>query len=362
MSRLDRPLDNPLNWSLPIGQVWGIRIRIHILFVIFAVVLISMQLPKDGAAHGVSLWRTLLDAVGIYALLFFIVLIHEFGHCFGARFTGGEADEILIWPLGGLASTRPKHDPVAHMITTLAGPMVNVVFCAISSVALAWWVGRIGAVPWNPLSPMTPLDRTLIFTEGQLWLMRFFGLSYLLLLFNLLPIFPLDGGRALQAWLWGRRDYASSMMIATATGMIGAVVLALFGLFVEGATWLLMMIAVFGYITCMRERQAIRAAGEGDAGAFGYDFSQGYTSLERDESRVERGPGFFERRRLAKQAIKAERERERRQRHDEQVELILRKVSTTGLDSLTPQERRILKEETQRQRADDGDARDVRGS
>ncbi|MCH7765652.1 MAG: M50 family metallopeptidase [Acidobacteria bacterium] len=56
------------------------------------------------------------------AILFVVVLVHEFGHCFGARYTGGEADEILIWPLGGLAYASPPHNAKAHMITTVAGP------------------------------------------------------------------------------------------------------------------------------------------------------------------------------------------------------------------------------------------------
>ena len=140
------------------------------------------------------------------------------------------------------------------------------------------------------------------------------------------------------------------MLIATGTGMVAAIILFLFGLFTE-SSWLLLMVAVFGYLTCYRYRREIREMGSAGAGTLGYDFSQGYTSLEGREAQEEPKPGFFERRRLEKAARKAQREHEERERHEQQVEGILRKVSITGIDSLTARERRVLEQETERQRA-----------
>ena len=344
----EKPLDNPINWSFRTGRLFGIDIRVHIVFVICAVVLVWMEIPERDSGVDWSLGSVLVNALGIYALLFLIVLLHEFGHCFGARHTGGDADEILLWPLGGLAFTNPPHNASAHMITTVAGPMVNVLLCMICTLVLVVWTGRLGAVPWNPLHPMWPADVSFSPTTAQLWVMRFFGLSYFILLINLLPIFPFDGGRIVQAWLWPRKGYQSSMEIATTTGMIGAVVIGLFGLFTE-QSWLLLMIAVFGYLTCWQNRKMLREQGDTGAGEFGYDFSQGYTSLGREETRKKR-PGFFERRRARKEDKKARRQREQREAHQRAVELILRKISDSGVESLTPREQRILKEETQRQR------------
>ncbi|MFQ5463939.1 MAG: site-2 protease family protein, partial [Phycisphaerae bacterium] len=224
MTYNDRKLDNPINWSFRVFRVFAIDVRVHVTFLIGAFVLIAMELPERGTGESVALGKLLIDAFGTYAILFFIVLVHEFGHCFGARHVGGDADEILIWPLGGLAYVQPPHEPRAHMITTLAGPMVNVIFCAISSVALVLWVGRLGAVPWNPLHPATPVSSGVFPTLGQVWLMRFFGISYVILIINLFPVFPFDGGRVLQAWLWPRKGYGRSMEIATGTGMVGAIV------------------------------------------------------------------------------------------------------------------------------------------
>ncbi len=351
MARTDRPLDNPINWSFGVGRLFDINIRIHIAFVICAVVLVWMEIPKPDSHVHWSLGGVLVDALGTYALLFFIVLVHEFGHCFGARYTGGEADEVLLWPLGGLAYASPPHNARAHMITTVAGPLVNVFLCMICSVVLVVWTGSLGAVPWNPLHPTVAVNESvqMAATTPQIWVMRFFGISYFLLLINLLPIFPFDGGRIVQAWLWPKKGYRTSMEIATGTGMVGAILVGLFGLFTE-QSWLLMMIAVFGYLTCWQTRRMLREQADFGMSDFGYDFSQGYGGFDREEAPKRRGPGFFARRRGRREAQKAERERKRREEHEKAVEEILGKISEGGLESLTPRERRILQDETQRQR------------
>ncbi|MHC4698661.1 MAG: site-2 protease family protein [Planctomycetota bacterium] len=343
---MDRPLDNPINWSFRVGRLFDITIRVHVVFILCALVLIWMEFPKSGPRPPFG--HLLVNALGTYAMLFAIVLLHEFGHCFGARHVGGEADEILLWPLGGLAYVSPPHKARAHMITALAGPMVNVVLCAMCSVVLVLWIGSLGAVPWNPLDPYYPVDPTILPTTAQFWVMRFFGLSYFILLINLVPVFPFDGGRIVQAWLWPRKGYRASLELATGTGMVGAIIIGLFGLF-TGESWLLLMIAVFGYLTCWQTRKMLREHGDIDPSLVGGGFSDGYTFLSQDDEE-ERKPGFFARRRAKKVALRAQRERQRQRQHQQAVERILRKVSTSGVDSLTPAERRTLEEETQRQR------------
>lgn len=358
MSYSDRPLDNPINWSFKVGRLFEIDLRVHITFVIFAIVMIAMEIPESETGIKQPLMTVLSYALGTYVILFFIVLLHEFGHCFGARSVGGEANEILLWPLGGLAYANPPHTPRAHMITTIAGPMVNVIICALCSFIIVLWTGRLGAVPWNPIHPTLPVDTTFIPSEAQMWLLRVYGISYLLLLFNMLPIFPFDGGRVLQAYLWPKKGYRDSMMIATGTGMVGAVVVGIFGIFLQ-ESWLLLMIAVFGYMTCWQTRRMVRESGGMEENEFGYDFSRGYDAFETGES-AERKPGFYARWKLKRAAEKDRRVQQLKEKLQQEVERILRKVSQSGMSSLNTQERRILEEETARQRSMAGKSNDFK--
>jgi Zn-dependent protease len=350
----ERPLDNPINWSFRVGRLWSIDIRVHVFFLIAAIVLVWMEIPNADSRQPWTLGQVMVDALGVYAMLFFIVLVHELGHCYGARRTGGEASEILLWPLGGLAYVNPPHNAKSHLLTALAGPAVNVLFCLLCAGILTVWVGSIGAVPWNPLHPTTPIDAGVYPTTGQAWVMRFFGISYFLLLINMLPIFPFDGGRVVQAWLWPSKGYRSSMEIATSTGMIGAILVGLFGLFTQ-ESWLILMIAVFGYITCWQTRRQVRELAELGEGEFGYDFSRGYASFEQSEP-TPRRPGYLARRRIRKAALRAEQERREREHHQQLVEQILGKISKSGMDSLTEHERQVLHAETQRHRSLNSDS------
>ncbi len=339
----DRPMDNPINWSFKIGRLFEIDIRVHILFILCAVFLLVMEMPKGDDAPSIPMTQILLHAFGSYAILFGIVLLHEFGHCFGCRRVGGEASEILIWPLGGLASVAPPHNPRAHMVTTVAGPMVNVVICGVCSLAIVAWTGQLGAVPWNPLHPFTPVS-PIVLSEGQWWLLQVYGLSYFILLINLLPVFPFDGGRILQAWLWPRKGYRASMELATGIGMGGAIAIGLWG--IVSSESLLLMIAVFGYITCWQSKRMAKYQDDfGDGGFSSHgEFSESWNEPERK-------PGYFERRKIRKADEQAEREHAKLASVEKEVERILSKVSASGLASLSAAERRVLEEETKRQQS-----------
>jgi Zn-dependent protease len=335
-----RHTDNPINWSFAIGRMFDIRIKLHLFFLIFAGLYI-IQYAVEGQ---------IFFGLGVTVILFSIVLLHEFGHCFGARYAGGEADEILLWPLGGLAYTRPPHTAGGHLVTTLAGPLVNVVICGATATSLI--IGdpdhALAAVPWNPFEP--------VFIGSLLnpwfWVSEVSRISYILLLFNLVPMYPLDGGRVVQEVLWFKLGYRRSSMIACTTGMVGAIGLGCIAFFAKDNAFLLLGVAVFGYLTCWRQKMMLRAGEMETTSEFGYDFSQGYTSLGRSIGADDppRRPSWFARRRQAKEERRRQREAEREAANERKLDELLDKVHRDGLHSLTAAERRFLEEASAKRR------------
>ncbi len=216
-----------MDGDIPLFRFKGIDVQLHASFVIYAVLVLVF-----GVARG-SPWQVNVESM---IILWGIVLIHEFGHCFTARWVGGDADHILMTPLGGLAFATPPRRPLPTFLTVAGGPAVNVIICLITG-SLLWAILRWGH---------TSLYRSLFDFDG--WLSPQFHLSWIyvvsmaLLLFNLLPIFPLDGGRMLQSILWPKFGWYKSMLFACNTGIIGAVVMAMISI----ATGQVLMIILWG--------------------------------------------------------------------------------------------------------------------
>src|SRR5580765_1085653 len=122
-----------LMWSFPIGQLFGIMIRVHPILPMFVLGMIGRAwMSKPLANHGTYPTGAWQDMAMLMVLMFVSILLHEFGHCFAARHMEGEADEVLLWPLGGLAFCRSlPHTPAAHFVTALGGPLVNLGLCII---------------------------------------------------------------------------------------------------------------------------------------------------------------------------------------------------------------------------------------
>src|SRR5262245_7690178 len=134
---------DPLTWSFPLGRLFNITIRVHLLFVLEALVLVLRAATYDKAVPGA--W---VDVLVIICLLFVSVLLHEFGHCFAARWVDGDAQEILLWPLGGLAYVEVPHTPRANFLTAAGGPAVNLALGVGCALALI-----LGFSLWPPLWP-----------------------------------------------------------------------------------------------------------------------------------------------------------------------------------------------------------------
>lgn len=340
--------DNPMSWALSLGRVAGIEIRVHVVFLIFIIVqLLAAGLGRPGAASAAPSGFVLTAAM--LAILFGIVLLHEFGHCIGCRRSGGEANEILMWPLGGLAYCMPPNHWKAHLITAAGGPLVNVLICLAAApmlgMATGQWLGVALPNPLNIFGVMYADGSALARSWPLLLLYMINALSLLLLLFNLLPIFPLDGGRIVQALLWPRHGYVGSMRFAVRTGFVGAVLLGIVGLVMSMAGAgpggiMLVLIACFGGITCWLTNRQLQ-------------FTEEMMGYESDDYALSLATGSDDQQETSARELK--REERRRQREEEEaqeVDRILAKIARSGMDSLTGRERRLLKRATEKKRGE----------
>jgi Zn-dependent protease len=330
---------------LTLGWVAGIRVRLHGLFLFFILFELLRALTNDG-------WMWTLSAVlPLELLLFTFVLLHEFGHCYGCRTVGGTADDVLIWPLGGLAFCDPPPRPLDHLVTTLAGPMVNLMSMVLLAPPLAFF-GAFSPALFNPLR--LPVD-----VQGPaFYLALAWYVNYCLLLFNmLLPIYPFDLGRVVQELLWFRFGFVRATAIATTIGMAGAVLLASVSLFAAGrfpgaetSFFLVTAIAIFGFIECVRVRRELELSGAVSAASeSGYDFSEGYLSLERGASKTRnRAAGRSPLARF-RQWLKQRRQRQEQQLEGE-LDRILEKIHQNGIESLSRAEKRTLIQASRRRR------------
>jgi len=207
--------------SFPLFRFAGIQVYLHWWWFLAA----AYEITARSGAYRSFAWN-----VAEYVALFVIVLMHEFGHSLACRQTGGKADEIILWPLGGIAFVRPPARPGAELWSIAAGPLVNVLLVPVI-FGLIWARANLG---WG-------LD----FPDYKLFLRDLFRLNLTLLVFNLLPVYPLDGGQILRSLLWFVFGRARSLQIASVLGAVGIVVV--FGglLWVQPQNW--MFTLLMGY-------------------------------------------------------------------------------------------------------------------
>jgi Zn-dependent protease len=163
-----------------------------------------------------------------YVALFAIVLLHEFGHAFASRSVGGESKEILLWPFGGIAFVRVPPRPAAELWGIAAGPLVNVALWLAMAVAFSVSLGL------NFLQVLLHPVQFLYAVAELPDPMRFCGMMYVInafvLGFNVLPVYPLDGGQILRSLLWFGLGRARSLQVACILGFIGLPLLVLWRL------------------------------------------------------------------------------------------------------------------------------------
>ncbi|MCE9637683.1 MAG: site-2 protease family protein [Planctomycetes bacterium] len=223
MTDAARPVTK-MSGALRIARFRGIDVHVHWSWAIVG----AFEVLKRSDAYTSLAWN-----IAEYVTLFAIVLLHEFGHAFACRSVGGTAENILLWPLGGVAFVQPPQRPGAQLWSIAAGPLVNLVLLPIA------FAGYIAAKSFAPDGNVEHFALTLTVINGVLFV------------FNILPIYPLDGGQILRSVLWYFVGPHKSLVAAAGIGVVGAIVIGGIAIW-TGDIWL-GVLAFFGANVAWRQ-------------------------------------------------------------------------------------------------------------
>ena len=225
-----------MKWSWKVGRLAGIDVYIHsTFFLLLAFIGLANWLAERSLAGT-------LEGVGFMLAVFACVLLHEFGHALTARRYGIKTRDITLLPIGGVARLeRMPEEPKQELAVAFAGPAVNIVLAGV----LYLWLASQGA-----LEPITGLS----VSQGS-FLARVLMVNVMLAVFNLIPAFPMDGGRVARALLAMRLEYTRATQIAAALGQGLALILGFIGLF---SNPFLIFIAFFVWIGAAQEASLVQ--------------------------------------------------------------------------------------------------------
>lgn len=223
-------------WSWTIGKIAGIRVRMHWTFLLL-LVWVAARYAATGAG-----WEAAAQGVGFVLAIFGCIVLHEAGHALVARRYGVETKDITLLPIGGLARMqRMPTEPMHEFWIAVGGPAVNVVIAGVLFLVLLIGSG-LGAVTTEP-------SFTTSFLVNLMWV------NVILVAFNVLPAFPMDGGRMLRSLLATKIPYAKATSIATGIGQAMAILFGVAGFFYNP---LLLFIALFVYLGAEAENQVVQ--------------------------------------------------------------------------------------------------------
>ena len=235
-----------MKWSWRVGSVAGIALYLHATFLLLLAYVAIAEYQRSGSAGAA------LNGVVFVVAVFATVVLHELGHALAARRYGIATRDITLLPIGGIARLeRMPRDPRQEMVVALAGPAVNVVIAAILFVALMLSGGMPDVMEGAALS------------DGFLergFFARLLAVNVWLVLFNMIPAFPMDGGRVLRAALAMRTDdYAEATERAARVGRFFALLFGIIGLFVVSNP-MLVLVALFVWLAAAGEAAAVQTS------------------------------------------------------------------------------------------------------
>jgi Zn-dependent protease len=325
-----------MRWSFPLFRLFGISVRMHW----FMAVLLAIRLVQGITADG---WWGLEWTSVTLAILLVSILIHEWAHCFMAIHLGGGAEEILLWPLGGLSYVHHPGTPRHEIKVSGIGPISSFLLSGVAALAFVATGARWQWSYINPFESWWPHGLSL----PQVFLLHAVRLNLILGLFNLcVPAYPLDGGKVLFAFLTLRHGRNRAAEIAATIAIPIGLVIAIFGF----AQYQIMLGLIGLWVIAQAlELRRLARIGELEAHPAFAEVSE-YDYMPDPEK--PRRKGFWARWRGRRAQKRAQRELEREGRERDRIDTVLEKVSREGIGSLTDAERRILDDASRRNRGE----------
>lgn len=247
-----------MGWSFKIGTIAGTALRVHITFALLLAWIWLMHYRIGGTPAA-------MEGIAFVLAVFLCVVLHEFGHIAVARRFGIKTPDITLLPIGGVARLeRMPEEPKEEFLIAIAGPLVNVAIAAVILLLLGSTVG---------------LEQIADIEDPQLgFLARLASVNVFLVLFNMIPAFPMDGGRVLRAALASRLSWSRATQIAATIGQGLAFVFGFLGLFYNP---LLIFIAIFVYLAATAEAQNAQIREVSDSVLVGDVMITEFVRLER---------------------------------------------------------------------------------
>ncbi|MBX7207332.1 MAG: site-2 protease family protein [Verrucomicrobiaceae bacterium] len=222
-----------MKWSFRIATIAGTEVRIHATFFLL---LLFVAMQSMGNGHGLS---GAIEGVVLVLAMFTCVLLHEFGHVLSARLYGIHTPDITLLPIGGVARLeRMPRKPAHELVVAICGPLVNVAIAG----AIAFFLGVSAR-----------FDPEFKFGDGAQFWAQLVQWNMMMVMFNMVPAFPMDGGRVLRAFLAMMMDYGKATRLAATIGQ-GIAMLVFIGMLLSGSfNPFMMLIAIFIFIAAGQE-------------------------------------------------------------------------------------------------------------
>ncbi len=344
---------DPFRWSISLGR-WGIpAVRLHFFFVVFAIATFYLSSGVTTARDGGSLFGVALAAL---ALLFGSVLLHEWSHWWVARRYGMEPATLVLGPLGGLSEwgTAAK----GEFACLIAGPLANLLVCLVCAFMLRVWFPQIELLQLlNPLVPGWSAQSSPLIEQGLklcLWI------NWLLFLFNSLPAYPFDGGRALRSAIsgvrpdWSRRRVAETVFwiaMALSTAIMTAA-LVLWKENTDPVYPIAFALLLLGVVLLVSARRDVEGVGEAESVEVDNTQLEDLWSATAAEDASSSAPCVSEQW-LPSSAVREDpsHPEDREEEDERQVDEILTRLHAHGMGSLTSEERQLLERVSARYRS-----------